>query len=507
MKTMQDCNEVRRLFYVEHLKVQEISRQVGMDPRTVKRILDTGGPPEYQRRSEPRKSVLGPFTAIIDEILKQDTKAPRKQRHTAKRIHDRLCDEYHYPGGYTQVREYVAQAQLRCREAFIPLEFGPGEAQVDWGVAIALDATGEPPEKKSIHPRKVNLFVLTLPYSGARFVAAFPRQTRDFFLEGHQMAFEYFNGVPHRIVYDNLKSAVVKVLQGKKREINPTFKKFSEQYLFEPAFCNVACGNEKGNVENGVKWTQRNLFVPIPKFSNWDTLNIYCAEGCRKQDNHTIRGKSKSVGQLLEEELAHFLPLPGKLTMHKPMEPQKVDSLCLVSFDGNHYSAPCQYAYHEIVVRPTVGKVDIYRNDCLIAQHQRCYGRRKTVYDPLHYLALIERKPRALDYAAAMKGLELAPCFEILRRRLEAGQIHSRGTREYIRVLRLLENHSLAELTRAVGHAIELGVDRFEAVKSLLLLPPEKVPSLMDLRGRGFLAAYRVIATPVAQYSELVNIN
>lgn len=512
MKTMSEANEVRRLFYIEDLSKRAIARKLNMNRRTVARILASGGPPEYERRSEPRRPVLGPFTGVIDEIIKLDQNRRRKQRHTAKRIFDRLREEYNYPGGYTQVREYVAQARALRRDTFVPLEFGPGEAQVDWGEAVVFDATGEKPgtiinykNAESLPQRKVNLFVMTLPFSGARFVAVFPRQTQEFFFEGHRMAFEYFGAVPSRIVYDNLKSAVLKVKKGKDRELNKVFREFSEHYLFEPAFCNVAKGNEKGHVENGVKWAQQNLFVPSPIVYNWDELNIKLADRCRREDSHTIRGKEKTVGELLEESLAHFLPLPGKLINSDPVKPQTSNSLCLVNFDKNAYSVPCQYAHHPIIVRASVGKVNIYRDDKLIAEHTRCHGEKQTIYEPWHYLALIERKPRALDYAAPLKKLNLAPCFDVLRRRLEAGQIHSRGTREYIRVLRLLENHSLDKLTHAVGRAIELGVDQYEAIKSLLLLPPEKNPNFLDLSGRTVLGAYRIIPTPIVNYSALIN--
>ena len=140
----------------------------------------------------------------------------------------------------------------------------------------------------------------------------------------------------------------------------------------------------------------------------------------------------------------------------------------------------------------------------MIAVHKRSYGRFQAIYEPWHYLALIERKPRALDDGAPMKRLQLDACFDVLRRRLEAGQIHSRGTREYIRVLRLLEHHSLADLTRAVQRALALGVDRYEAVKNLLLCPPERTPSPLDLTGRNWLAAYRFVPAPLGPYGALV---
>ena len=501
---MQEHNEVRRLFYIEGLSLRAISRETGFHRDTIQRIVSEGGPPEYRRKCEPRRPVLGPFIPVIDEMLKQDRHAPPKQRHTAQRIFDRLREEYGYPGGYTQVRQYVAQGRDLEKEAFVPLEFGPGEAQVDWGEAVAFDETREPPENASVQQRKVYIFVMTLPFSDARFVAAFPRQTQEFFFEGHRLAFQFFGGVPKRLVYDNLKSAVTKVLRGRRRQLNETFAQFCEHYLFEPAFCNVARGNEKGHVENGVKWAQQNLFVPPPRFSDWDALNASLAEGCRKRWNHLVRGHEATIGERLNQQRHHLTPLPAQRRADKPLKPQRVTSLCLVRFDTNDYSTPCQHAHHQVVVRPTVGKVRIYRDDRLIAAHKRCYGRHQAIYEPWHYLALIERKPLALDYGAPMKQLRLDPCFDVLRRRLEAGQIHSRGTREYIQILRLLEHHPLADLTTAAQRALELGVDRYEAIKSLVLCPPQRTPSLLDLSGQSWLAAYRVIPAPIACYGALV---
>jgi len=504
VKTMKERNEVRRLFHIEGKSLRAISRETGVHRTTVKKILTEGGPVAYQRQKEPGCPVLGPYKPIIDEMLDQDVRLPRKQRHTSARILERLRQEHDYPGGYTQVREYVAQARILRKGAYVPLEFGPGEAQVDWGQAVAFDETREPPENASAQPRTVYLFVMTLPFSDARFVAAFPRQTQEFFFEGHRLAFEFFGAVPRRIVYDNLKSAVTKVLRGRNRTLNLTFQEFSDRYLFEPAFCSIGRGNEKGHVENGVKWAQRNLFVPPPRFSDWEALNATLADGCRAIWDRVVRGHDQTIGERLDEERGHLVPQPGGSPMYEAIKPRRVSSLCLVRFDANDYSTPCQFAHHGVIVRPNVGKIAIYQGADLIALHKRSYGREKAVYEPWHYLALIERKPQALDYGAPMKSLRLDPCFDVLRRRLEAGQIHSRGTREYIQVLRLVEKHSLGDVTRSVLRALEMGVDRYEAIKNLVLCPPERTPSPLDLAGRQWLAAYRIVPAPIAQYGSLV---
>lgn len=489
---MDDCIRVLELHFKEGLSDRAVARQTGLHRKTVRKILSEGGPAVYRRGSPVARPKLGPFVGVIDEMLKSDHHAPAKQHHTAKRIFDRLRAEHSYTGGYTQVKSYVREWRHLTREAFVPLEFGPGHAQVDWGEACVIEAG------KML---KVHLFVMTLHFSDLRFVAIFPRETLEFFVEGHLRAFDFLGGVPRRIVYDNLKVAVIRIGPGRRRDRNPTFESFSRRHLFETAFCNVARGNEKGNVEGAVGFARRSFFVPLPSFSDWESFNAHLVEQCRAQYTQRMWGHEKTVGERLEEERPHFFPLvPWHLPTHKPWT---VSSLCLVRFDTNDYSVPCRYAHHQVSVRADVGNVRIFFQDQCIATHTRCHGRERAIYEPWHYLALVERKPRSLDWGAPMKELVLEECFHALRRRMEEGQEHSRGTRAYIRVLRLLETHSLCDLTRAVQRAFVLGVEGEEAIRNLLLCPPEKTPSPLDLTGRQHLASYRIALPDPSLYSAL----
>lgn len=347
------------------------------------------------------------------------------------------------------------------------------------------------------------MFVMTLPFSNARFVACFPRETLEFFLEGHRRGFEFFGGVPRRITYDNLRSAVTKVGRGRRRELNVTFENFARHYLYDPAFCNVARGNEKGHVEKGVDWARKNLFVPVPQFDDWGRFNEGLAERCRGKLLEVSRGDERTISERLAEEREYFFPIPAASARPKTLKTWDVSKLCLVRFDRNDYSAPCRYAYQPVTVRADVGKVRIFSQDQCIAEHTRCHEREKAIYEAWHYLPLIERKPRALDYGAPLKHLELDDCFLVLRRRLEDGQEYSEGTRAYIRVLRLLEEYSLEQLTRAVKEALKLGVEHEEAIRHLVLCPPEKRPLPLDLTGRGHLARFRFAPPNLKVYSAL----
>jgi transposase len=484
MKKMKDYERVRRMHLDEGMSIREIHRRTGFHRKTIGKMIAQGRPAGYVR-TKVHRPVLEAFEPIIDHILNDDTKMPPKQRHTAKRIWERLREEHNYKGGYTQVRRYVRDARLHLREIHVPLQFEPGTAQMDWGEAKVRYGD-------DLH--KVQLFVMTLPVSGARFVTAFPRATQEFFFEGHQRAFEFFGGVPSRIIYDNLKSAVQKVLKGRKRELNETFEQFSDHYLFEPAFCNVARGNEKGHVEGGVKWAQRRLMTPLPTFVDWRSLNRRLGVQCTQALEKPRKPEGPSVRQCLEDERASLRPIPTLPPMQGEPRLTRSDSLCLVRFDTNAYSVPCVFAHHEVTVRADVCEVRIFHRDRCIARHERCHLRHQAVYEPRHYLPLVERKPRTLDDGAPMKRLDLPECFDTLRRRLEVDQEYSRGTREYIRILRMLEHHSVGHLTRAVERCLELGVVGEEAVWHLLLCPRERTPSPLDLKGRGHLAVH--IAPP-----------
>jgi excisionase family DNA binding protein len=491
---MEDYVRVRRMHFHGDMSVREIARRTGFHRKTVRKMIAQGAPPEHQSKGQRRRRKLDPFVPIIDEILRRDKRSKPKQRHTAKRVFDRLRDEWGYTGGLTAVREHVAEARSRARDAHVPLEFGPGEAQVDWGEAD-LEEDGV--------TVKGHMFVMTLHFSDARFVACFPRETREFFLEGHLRAFEFFGGVPRRIVYDNLKAAVIKIGPGRQRTPNAVFARFCNHHLFEADFCNVRRGNEKGHVENGVGWGRRNLFVPIPDLTDWESFNHDLADGCRRIWANRLRGHDKTIAERLDEERQHLLPVPLSPAVFGQVAQTTVSTLCLVRFDTNDYSVPCALAHHRVSVHADVGRVRIFCQGLCVAEHTRCHGREQAIYNPLHYLPLVEQRPRTLDDGAPMKRLVLDECFDVLRRRMEAGQIHSRGTRAFIRILRLLEHHSQRDLTRAIKRALDLGVEDKEAIRSLLLCPPERVPTRLDLSGRSHLAAYTVKPPDLSLYASL----
>jgi transposase len=491
---MENWAEIRRRVLVDGLTKRAACRQYGIHWDTLTKILQHPEPPGYRRTAPRPRPKLDSFLGVIHQILQDDKKAPRKQRHTARRIFQRLRDEHGYQGGLSIVKEAVAAWRTRSAEVFVPLAHPPGEAQVDFGEAeIRLDG----------QPAKVALFVMTLPYSDALFVRAFPRECTEAFLEGHVRAFAFLGGVPRRISYDNLKIAVARITGGRGRVVTREFRRLKSHHLLEAHFCRVRRPNEKGHVETLVGYARRNFLVPVPAVAGGlEPLNEQLERACREDLERRLRGKPTIKADLLAEEQRALLPAPAEAFVAARVESRDVDSLSLVSFDANQYSVPTEFAHHRATVIGAVDTVRIVVGDRQVAAHPRCWGREQVTYDPVHYLALLERKPGALDFAAPLAGWELPVCFGVLRRRLEA-EFGGPGTRRFVKVLRLLEHASLAELTRAVERALELGVADDDAVRLTLEQRREQPVGLFCLDGRPHLKLVAVPTPDLGSYSSL----
>jgi transposase len=271
---------VRRAVRVEGRSQRAVAREFGLSRETVRKMLEFAVPPGYRRQQPVRRPKLGPWLGVIDAILEDDKQRPAKQRHTAKRIFDRLKEEHQFTGGYTIVKDYVRGEQLRGREMFVPLTHAPGEAQADFGEALVVIAGVE---------QKAHYLAMDLPHSDDCFVVAFPAETTEAFLEGHVQAFAYFGAVPTRILYDNTKIAVARILGGEERQRTRAFSELQSYYLFADKFGRPAKGNDKGKVEGIVGYSRRNFMVPIPRAGSWDELNAQLAERCRMRRERRLR--------------------------------------------------------------------------------------------------------------------------------------------------------------------------------------------------------------------------
>ena len=490
---MQMWTQIRRRVLVEGVSKRQILRETGLHWKTLEKILTFSEPPGYRLSAVRPQPKLGPFLDRIRQIIRDDQQFPRKQRHTARRIFECLKSEG-YTGGETQVKKAVREIKRKNREVFVPLVHRPGEAQVDFGYALV---------KENSRLRKVVFFVMCLPYSDAVFVQVFERICTEVFQEAHRRAFEFFGGVPWRISYDNERVFVVICSKTRERRLTQGFLQLQSHYLFEEHFCRVRRPNEKGVVESMIRYVRSNYLVPVPVVRNLEELNTSLLDRCREELKRKVRGKPVIKEVLLGEDQAAFLPLPATEFDACRKASTTTNSLSLVRFDCNDYSVPVRYAHHPVVVKGYIDRVVICHKDELIARHKRLWCKEEVSFEPLHYLALLERKPGALDHARPLEGWQLPGCFGILRRRLEDEQA-GEGTREYIRVLRLLEKHSLSALKRAVEKALRVNALSRDAIAQFLIPQEQWRTTTFRLDGRDHLRQVKVQQTEIAAYSELL---
>jgi len=447
MKTVELYLKVRQACHRDGMSEREAARRFGVNRRTISKMLNYSEPPGYRRGKPVKRPKLDPFTGIIDNILKEDVERPKKQRHTAKRIFERLVDEHGFTGGYTIVKDYVREHKRRNKEVFVPLEHTPGHAQADFGEALAVIGGVQ---------RKVHYMVIDLPHSDACFVKAYPAETTEAFCDAHVSAFQFFGGVPLSILYDNTKIAVAKIHKDGKRDLTETFTRLQSHYLFKDKFGRPAKGNDKGNVEGMVGYIRRNYLVPIPRFDSFDALNAYLEEQCLKRQGALLRGEKETIEQRFSRDLDALMKLPPAQFDVSRKESTCASSTSMVRFHHNDYSVPVAYAHHQVQVRGYVHEVIIGAGAEVIARHPRSYEKADLVFDPLHYLPLLEQKVGALDQAAPLKGWDLPDEFATLRRLLEA-RMSKKGKREYVQVLRLMETFDLQDVHGAIKQALDMG--------------------------------------------------
>lgn len=388
---MEIYKQIRKM-RLNGMSQRQIAATLHISRNTVKKYWDGDSVPWERKDYSREASVLTEdVVAFVRRCLDEDAQCKfRKQRHTAKRIYDRLVAERGFTGGETTVRRLVKELREKSQEAFVPLIFPAGDAlQIDWGEATVY---------LSGVKTTVNLFCARLCYSGAPVVLAYRRQNEESFLDALVQAFQYFGGVPKRVIFDNGEVAVKDGFGAHARK-QAGYAALAAHYGFEAVFCNPASGNEKGLVEGLVGYIRRNVCVPLPKAESMEDLNRMLQEKCLKYLSHQIRGKESSVGEMLTREREKLYPLPGY-----PFDPCKrvtgrVDRFCTVRFDTNNYSVPAAYCGREVSVKAGPETVSIYFEGQCIAQHWRCLDRKQNIYKLEHYLPLLEKKGRAIFYA------------------------------------------------------------------------------------------------------------
>jgi transposase len=485
---------VRRAVQVDGMSIRRAAREFGLSRKTIRKMLQFSLPPGYERKKPVVRPKLGPWLGVIDQILVDDQSQPHKQRHTAKRIWDRLKAEHGFGGGYTVVKDYVRLARLRNKEVFVPLAHPPGEAQADFGEALVVIGGVE---------QKGHFLCIDLPYSDDSFVMMFPAENTEAFLEGHNRAFAYFQGVPRTILYDNTAIAVKEITGDGERKPTEAFSGLQSHYLFAAKFGRPGKGNDKGNVEGLVGYARRNFMVPVPRAASWEELNAHLLEQCRRRRTQKLWGHQETIAERFEGDREKLLPLAPTPYEACDKRTARASSQALVRYETNDYSVPVEYGHRQVLVKAFVWELVIGCGTEVIARHARSYGREEMIFNPLHYLALLEHKSNALDQAAPLQGWLLPGEFTELRRQMEA-RLGKRGRREYVQVLRLMETFSLAEVGAAARQAIELRAIGFDAVKHLLLCTIERRPPKLDLQNYPHLPVAEVALTRAADYQVLL---
>ncbi|MEJ2170572.1 MAG: IS21 family transposase, partial [Desulfobacterales bacterium] len=423
----------------------------------------------YKERDNQPFPVLQPYLETIDGWLKSDRENPKKQRHTAVRVYNRLKMEHDFKGAETTVRRYVRQAKLRLglngQQAFIPSDPEAGiEAEVDWGRCRAVIGGQETPLK---------FFCMRSKYSGKHFVWCYPCERQQALFDGHIRGFSFFEGVFPILIYDNLTTAVQKIFKGKKRDLQKSYEKFRAYYNFTPVFCNRGQGHEKGGVEGLVGYARRNYMVPIPKADTLEQLNERLLEAAMAYGDHRIAGREHSVNELYAQEKNHLIGLPDLPFGNLQTASGKINKYATVVIDKNRYSVPSRYVNCKVNVVLHVDRVEIFYDSKRIASHDRLFSNNQWSLDPDHYLELIQQRPRAFYSARPIRQWRNSwpDCLERLLELFVRKQGETKGVKDFISVLMLYKDHDAKAIEEATEKALEANSGSSDAVKHMLINP------------------------------------
>jgi transposase len=447
---VEQFEAIRRDFAREGLSIRALARRHGVHRRAVRQALACPVPPPKRAPAARPAPKLGPYRALIDQWLRDDLRAPRKQRHTARRVWQRLVAEYDAEVSERQVDRYVAQARRRIGEvqAFVPLVADAGvEAEVDWGQAQVLMRT---------QPMMVHVFLMRACHSGAQFAMAFGAETQQAFLEGHVQAFDWFEGVFATVRYDNLGSAVAQMLKGRRRVECDRFVALRSHYLFESVFClsGKQGAHEKGGVENEVGRFRRRHLVPVPKVGTISELNERLEEACLTDLDRTILGRGETVGQALTRERRLLGDLPTEAHCTAQEASPRVDSKAMVNVRANRYSVPARLAGRRVRAQIGANEIDIWHDGKIVASHERLVSKHGTSAKLEHYLELLTRKPGALARSLALRQErdrgDWPSCFDELWQKITERHGREEAARQMVDVLMLCRELG-AETVRVSG--------------------------------------------------------
>jgi len=449
---------------------------------TVRKVIRSGATThQYKRRHQPLPQ-LGDFVPRLKELLEEDWKRPKKRRLTARRLFELLQAE-DYKGSYDSIQRFTKTWREKkgrtVRSGYIPLSFAPGDAyQFDWSHEWVI-LSGVVQKAKVAHFRLCN--------SRYFFLSAYPRESKEMVFDAHNRAFSFFGGTCRRGIYDNMSTAVNKVLRGKERIFNRRFTQMCSHYLVKPVACTPGSGWEKGQVEKQVKNVREWLFTPRPRFKDFKELNNWLSDQCiaiSKKRKHP-EDKHRSIWEVFKEEQPILIPVSSLFDGYTEKE-YRISSTSLIRYDRNHYSVNSKFAGKTATVRATADRIQVIKNGKLVGDHARQFGRDKTIYDPWHYLDTLKYKPGALRDGAPFKDWKLPrPLLQIQQRLLS----RPGGDREFVEILSAARTHGLKVTACACRKALADGTIRSEVVINLIgrqldppAIDPIAIPENLSLK-------------------------
>ena len=482
MSRVEQFEQIRRDHTREGLSIRELARRHGVHRRAVRQALESAIPPAKRAPESRAAPKLGTYRAVIDEILKADRDAPRKQRHTARRVWQRLVVEHGAEVSERQVCRYVHDKRRELGdggEVFVPLISDAGvEAEVDWGQAKVL-LRGELVE--------VHLFEMRACFSGAEFVMAFMSETQQAFLEGHVRALEWHGGVFDVLRYDNLKSAVARVLRGRRRVESDRFVALRSHYRFESSFClpGQRGAHEKGGVEGDIGRFRRRHLVPVPEVGSIEELNELLEEACWADLGRTITGQTETVGQRRDRERLLLGTLPREPHPTWDEATPRVDSKALATVRTNRYSVPAALAGLKIRARIGAGEISFWHDGKQVAHHERLHGQHQISAKLDHYLDLLARKPGALARSLALRQErdrgDWPACLDQLWTRIQERSGRQDAARQMVEVLMLCREHGPEVVELAVRGAVAAGAYDGRAVALLAGRQARPQPAALEI--------------------------
>jgi len=452
--------QIRRDRRVEGLSIRELAERHRVHRRTVRQALESAIPPPRRAYPPRRRPAIDPYAAIVDGWLLADREVPKKQRHTARRVWQRLVAEHGARLAEVTVSRYVAgrkrELSLDRAEVSVPQTHAPGaEAEVDFGEFYARIAGVW---------LKLWMFVMRLSHSGRAFHVAFATQAQEAFLQGHVLGFEHFGAVPARIRYDNLGPAVTRVLKGRDREESERFIALRSHYGFDSFFCRPGKdgAHEKGGVEGEIGRFRRRHLVPVPNVASLAELNTLIAAGVLLDDTRVITGRPVTVAAAFAAELPQLQPLPGEAFDPARQLEARVDNRARVSVRQCYYSVPARFVGRRLPVRLSATTVEVITAGRVVARHERAAGRHVEVLALDHYLEVLQTKPGALPGATALAQAKASGAFTPTHQAYWDTARRARGdasgTRALIEVLLAHRTLPVTALTAAMNKAIQAGV-------------------------------------------------